>query len=308
MVSRQGVFLEGGAEDMLRSRNTESIVMEVRTAIAAQTKDPLHLLGGHWSVNCTTTGNFVYTIAGDVPPHIIMTFSKWLCAPFPKAHLIPKTGWAWAQLHGVPVYNDTGVIWAPDDLFVEVRANPIFDNVTFCMPPRWQVPPERIMGDLSTVQVVFVDLKGEVAKQAATMGVYMFGRQVKYVPCGDWPSIVQCGCCHSLDHVTSNCPLPVSVQHCHRCGGAHHPDKHDFDCQGPHQIPGRCNCKPRCILCRAEGHRARAHNCPKCSDFAPPPFAIPGEQPPAPEKSNDDTPPVAGPPLSTCASRRVSPG
>jgi hypothetical protein len=168
-VSRQGVFLEGGAEDVLRSRNAESIVMEVRTAIASQTKNPLRLLGGHWSVNSATTGNFVYTIAGDVPPQIIMTFSKWLCAPFPKAHLIPKTGWTWAQLRGVPVYNDTGVIWAPDDLFVEVHANLIFDNVTFCMPPRWQVPPEHIMTDLSTVQVAFVDIKGEVAKQATTM-------------------------------------------------------------------------------------------------------------------------------------------
>jgi hypothetical protein len=83
--------------------------------------------------------------------------------------------------------------------------------------------------------------------------------------------------------------------HCHRCGGDHHPSKHNFYCQGPHCITGHYDCVARCILCGVQGHHARVCTCPKREDFTPPPFAIVAELPPASGAVPVDAPPAAGP-------------
>ena len=141
------------------------------------------------------------------------------------------------------------------------------------MAPHWQQNPTNILRvPFATVLIPIVDTTDTVTKTAAQQGVFMFGKQAKFVVTGDSPRLIQCRRCHMLGHPTRSplCKLHPAAAKCYRCGGSHHSDHHDYECKGTHRTPGRCNCTPKCILCGNTGHHARSRKCPKRGDFAPP--------------------------------------
>ncbi|KAI9432320.1 hypothetical protein H4582DRAFT_2061840 [Lactarius indigo] len=153
VVVRYGGLDDEKAEKALRATNPGHIVQQVRTAIERQTSNPIRLLSGAWSKEVAKTGNFVYTITGKVPMERIMSFSKYLCQPFPGSNLVPTEGWCWAQLRDVLVANPEGVLYDEDDLCDELTRNPAFQNATFVHRPHWMSdcpvrgdfpPPRRV--------------------------------------------------------------------------------------------------------------------------------------------------------------------
>ncbi|KAI9428341.1 hypothetical protein H4582DRAFT_2067704 [Lactarius indigo] len=137
VVVRYGGLEDETAEKALRATNPGHIVQQVRTAIERQTSNPIRLLSGAWSKEVAKTGNFVYTITGKVPMERVLSFSKYLCQPFPGSTIIPTEGWCWAQLRDVLVASPEGVLYDEDDLCDELTRNPAFQNATFVHRPHW---------------------------------------------------------------------------------------------------------------------------------------------------------------------------
>jgi hypothetical protein len=135
----------------------------------------------------------------------------------------------------------------------------------------------------------------------------MFGRQVKFVCAGDSPLLVQCSRCHQVGHYFSSpkCRLPPGDNKCFRCGGPHHSDNHNFECNSPHTVQGVCNCPKKCILCKGIGHTARDKACPRRGDFAPPRLQRPA---PVEDTLGVDSRMVAPPAVSHAKARTLPAG
>ncbi|KAH9034112.1 hypothetical protein EDB85DRAFT_1889973 [Lactarius pseudohatsudake] len=291
VVIRNGGFEDARREEKLRARSPRDIVMEVRTEVERQCRNPIKVLSGRWSTTYQKTGNFVYTLAGDVSIPAMVSYKKWLCGPFPGAQIAPTAGWVWAHLRGVPTRDEDEVLYTGEDLLKEVQTNEMFAEAMYTATPKWQIAPEKIMSETATVLVAYVDPTGEISKHALADGVFMFGAQIKFVVAGDKPALIQCSRCHLLSHNKNSrlCKVPRTAVRCVRCGGSHHSDRHNFECKGPHKVAGRCDCALKCILCGKSGHNARSRACPKRGDFAPPRLARAQDTP-------TDRQPAPGPP------------
>ena len=272
---RHGGFEDREREKALRMRAPQSIVLDVRTALEKDMESPIKVLGGRWSSAVEKTGNFTFVLAGDVGEDAINAAKLYLCGPFPGAEVIPNAGWVWVQLRGVTTTDSDGNLWDQQDLLGETRQNPVFEQAALCFDPYWQVPPHKIQTETSTVMLAFRDVTGETVRWAQEKGVYMFGRRIKFVVCGDHPSVIQCGRCHELGHHTNSpiCRTPKTATRCYFCGGAHDAKAHSFHCKGPHEVSGICDCRLKCIVCGKFGHHARGRGCPKRGEFAPPRLA-----------------------------------
>ena len=296
---RHGGFEDTEREKTLRARAPQSIVLDVRTSLEKNMEAPIKVLGGRWSSAVEKTGNFTFVLAGDVGEEAIKAAKSYLCRPFPGAEVIPNAGWVWVQLRGVSTTDSDGNLWDQDDLLRETCQNPVFEHAPLCFTPFWQVPPHKIQTETSTVMVAFRDVSGEIVKEAQVKGIYMFGRRVKLVVCGDHPSVIQCGRCHELGHHTNSpiCHIPRTATRCYICGGAHDFKAHNFHCKGTHEVAGICDCRLKCIVCSKFGHHARGRGCPKRGNFAPPRLASArGPKEPAAPKGNEKELTTAPPP------------
>ncbi|KAH9016102.1 hypothetical protein EDB84DRAFT_1443250 [Lactarius hengduanensis] len=299
VVIRNGGFEDARREEKLRARSLRDIVMEVRTEVERQCRNPIKVLSGRWSTTYQKTGNFVYTLAGDVSIPAMVSYKKWLCGPFPGAQIAPTAGWVWAHLRGVPTRDEDEVLYTGEDLLKEVQTNEMFAEAMYTATPKWQIAPEKIMSETATVLVAYVDPTGEISKHALADGVFMFGAQIKFVVAGDKPALIQCGRCHLLGHNKNSrlCKVPRTAVRCVRCGGSHHSDRHNFECKGPHKVAGRL---------------ARAQDTPTDHQPAPGPPPAPQtrakgkqrEEPPH-QRVDDDTPPSL--PYSPSAAQALLP-
>ncbi|KAH8996934.1 hypothetical protein EDB86DRAFT_2828973 [Lactarius hatsudake] len=284
VVVRHGGFTDKDKERKLRFGNPGDLVMGVRNAIARRTAKPIRLLYGHWSREADRTGNFIYVVAGKLSMAQILPYQEFLCAPFPGASLVPAEGWFWAQLRGVVTHNEDGTLWTEDELEAELRLHPAFESVPFIVKPHWLTHPANIREATATVGFAMEDPTGATVQAAMAGPVSMFSYQVKFVPCGDSPSLIQCGRCHTLGHRTNDkaCKWRADQIRCQRCGRDHHIDDHDFECPNQHAVPGVCKCKYKCLLCGEQGHDARSRKCPKRGDFPPTKLAKVAGRTPAP--------------------------
>ncbi|KAH9015368.1 hypothetical protein EDB85DRAFT_2156738 [Lactarius pseudohatsudake] len=292
VVLRDGGFQDEEKEATLRARLPGSIVREVQADMQRHLRLPLKILKGRWSQTSGVTGNFVYTLVGNLPFAYISSFKKYLCAPFLGAELITTEGWKWAHLRNVHLHNDKLTVWSPEALEEQVRLNPMFERATFSCSPHWLSDPHRLIGATATVLFAYEDLDGSITRAALEQGVAMFGAPVQFILSGDRPTLVQCGRCHQVGHRDGStfCPVPITELRCVRCGKNHDSRDHDYECPNQHRVAGKCDCQLPCLLCGKKGHNARSRKCAKRGDFGPPPYArIRSDK--APVETAGETPP-----------------
>jgi hypothetical protein len=252
---------------------------------------PPIILRGRWSETVERTGNFVFQFAGNLSPSIIASYQESLCSHFPAAEsacVVPTTGWTWVQLRGVDTalrVRDSETVYTGDELLTAFRANPCFNDITICVKLHWQGNPANFRKQAAMVITAILDENNEVCQRASREGVYMFGRQVKFVRAGSSPSLVQCSRCHEVGHYFTSPKCRWTTSRCYRCGGGHDTRDHNFECKKVHKVVGVCNCIFKCILCKGSGHNAREKKCPVRGDFVPPrlPRAAPAEAMPTVE-------------------------
>ncbi|KAN0132203.1 hypothetical protein V8E53_009969 [Lactarius tabidus] len=135
------------AETAVRVQQPDNIVCEVQKQINAQVKNnPIQILAGRWSSSVRQTGNFIFTIRGRVNFPLITSYLHFLLAPFPGSELALTGNWTWAQLRGVPIWNEDDIVHS-QELLTGLRTNPAFENTILTTSPRWQVLIERLSGD-----------------------------------------------------------------------------------------------------------------------------------------------------------------
>ncbi|KAH9029616.1 hypothetical protein EDB85DRAFT_2147244 [Lactarius pseudohatsudake] len=203
--------------------------------MARKTAKPIHIILGHWSREADRTGNFVYVIAGKLSMAQIGPYADLLCAPFPGSSLVPSEGWAWGQLRGVMTHNEAGEFFSEEELEAELRLHPAFEHVQFIVAPHWLTHPNNIREATATVGFALEDPTGAAIQAASAGPVSMFSYQVKFVPCGDAPTLIQCGRCHLIGHRTDDkkCKWRKDQIRCVRCGRDHHVDDHHFEAMTP---------------------------------------------------------------------------
>ncbi|KAN0133886.1 hypothetical protein V8E53_008318, partial [Lactarius tabidus] len=203
-----------------------------------------------------------------------MSMKPYLCRPFKgRTELVPTKGWTWIQLRQVPTEDLDGCVWGPDDLVLQFIANPCFQDALICIAPHWQGNPLNNEKERSTVLAAIIDEDNSICQNALTHGVRMFGAQVKFLRCGDNPTLLQCSRCHLLGHYASSskCKLLKNAIKCYRCGGNHDGRDHDYECNAKtHKTLGKCDCSLKCLLCKKTDHHARSRKCLKRGDFNPP--------------------------------------
>lgn len=93
------------------------IVEAAQRGLNLHTKFPPTLLKGCWLTTTEKTGNFIYTISGDITPAMLDSLHDCLCEPFPgHSTIVLASGWTWAQLCRVPNTDSAGVIYLPFSL------------------------------------------------------------------------------------------------------------------------------------------------------------------------------------------------
>ena len=88
---------------------------------------PFHVIGGAWTQHASLgakpkpTGNFSFTIAGEVDFQVILPFADHFICPLLKGVLYPGDKWVYVQLHGVPMKNPQGIVYDGRELLDEVQ-------------------------------------------------------------------------------------------------------------------------------------------------------------------------------------------
>jgi hypothetical protein len=266
-VVRRGGSIMATKEKAVRLRQPDAIVREVRANMAREVAKPLPIVSGRWSSGARSKGNFVFTMRGQVDFAFVQTFEHFLVGPFPGGgQLCPNQGWTKLLAHGVPVADNDGTVFGPEDLEQEVRAMEGLRKVYFSSPPRWMRPVGDLTSAYSSLTFAFSDPDGSVTKQLFKNRQALFGKHVQIERWVDKPLLIQCGRCHALGHAASSksCRLPKDSVKCYICGKGHLTDNHDRECQKSkqHKVAGRCDCRLQCITCNKVGHHARDRACP----------------------------------------------
>ncbi|KAH8982525.1 hypothetical protein EDB92DRAFT_1819860 [Lactarius akahatsu] len=274
-------------ELQIYKRSPSFYVAEARQEVEKIAQGKIVLLSGRWSQS--QSHNFVYTFQGRVPFEQLFPYRDILVKPLFAGYLVPNDGWTHAQLRDVQTRAADGTIHDNATLMEELRRNIAFKDAIFCLVPHWQGSPYTVAHkERTTVTMAFVDNNGSVTANAVRNGTFMFNSRVRLIITGDSPTIAMCGRCHRIGHTTGApaCLIPVGSFRCARCGGSHHTDDHNTQCNGRHEKAGICNCQFRCLNCNGN-HGTRSAACPLKKGFAPPvlvPRADPAivQIPPAP--------------------------
>jgi hypothetical protein len=275
------VTCNGGSSDeeeehTFRKREPIALVQVAQRMLNKASCNPPLILHGCWAEGVAKTGNFVYRLVGDLSTEAILACKDALCSHFPgDSWIVPTKGWTWIQLRGVDysyIEDDTEFLYDAEHLLKVLTANPCFQNTDIFIPPYWQGNPLNFRHGTAMVIAAIGDADHSHCQRASSEGVYMFGRQIKFIQAGDSPSLVQCSRCHKIGHYYSSpkCCVATNTIRCYVCGGAHDSASHSFECLRMHKVQGKCDCVPKCLLCGASGHHARAKNCPQRGDFVPP--------------------------------------
>ncbi|KAH8981413.1 hypothetical protein EDB92DRAFT_1820256 [Lactarius akahatsu] len=249
-------------ELQIYKRSPSFYVAEARQEVEKIAQGKIVLLSGRWSQS--QSHNFVYTFQGRIPFEQLFPYRDILVKPLFAGYLVPNDGWTHAQLRDVQTRAADGTIHDNATLLKELQRNIAFKDAIFCLVPHWQGSPYTVAHkERTTVAMAFVDNNGSVTANAVRNGTFMFNSRVRLIITGDSPTIVMCGRCHRIGHTTGApaCLIPVGSFRCARCGGSHHTDDHNTQCNGRHEKAGICNCQFRCLNCNGN-HGTRSAACP----------------------------------------------
>jgi hypothetical protein len=269
-VLRFGGNLDLQLENTIRACPADAIAREVRTAIERAVNQPIRITAGRWSIGPRSKGNYVYTLAGEVPFDKIQAYERFLLAPFPgSTQLCPSLGWTRLLAHGVPFTENGETIFGPEALLKETRSLPGLNSTHFALPPRWVRPVERISSPYSSITFAFSDPDGSITAKLLKGRHGLFGKEVRLEKWLDKPPLVQCSRCHKLGHTAASrsCLVPKGDIKCARCAGHHATDDHARFCKGRHAVAGACDCKLPCLNCAGRGHDCRDAKCPARDNF-----------------------------------------
>ena len=95
-------------ETAIRACLADAIACKVRTVVEKAEHRPIHIIAGQWSVSSKSRGDFIYTLASEVPFATIQSYKSLLIAPFPgPSQLCPSLGWVRLLAHRVPTMDDS---------------------------------------------------------------------------------------------------------------------------------------------------------------------------------------------------------
>ncbi len=135
-VLRFGGNLDRQVETNIRAQPADAITHEVREAIEKVVSNPVRIIAGHWSSGPQSKGNYVYTLAGEIPFAKIQTYKHFFLAPFPGSlQLCPSLGWMKLPAHTVPLMKNQDAAFGPDALLKEVRMLPGLKDIFFAQAP-----------------------------------------------------------------------------------------------------------------------------------------------------------------------------
>ena len=267
-VLQFGGLTDTQQETAIRACLADAITHKVRTAVEKAVHRPICIIAGWWSVSSKSRGNFIYTLASEVPFTTIQSYESLLVAPFPgPSQLCPSLGWVRLLAHGVPTIDNS--VRGPDSLLKEVRSLPGLRSMYFTLPPRWVRPVERLKGHYSSISFAFSDPDSTISSKLLNRRHGLFGKEVCIERWLDKPLLIQCSCCHTLGHTSSSCQctVPKGDSRCAKCGGTHTTETHTRHCKGRHVVARTCNCKLPCLSCRSKDHDCRSHKCPAWDNF-----------------------------------------
>ena len=123
-------------ETATRAHQANAIAHKVHLVIKGVVNNPIHIIAGCWSINSKSRGNFVYTLAGEVPFTLVQSYKHLLLVPFlGSSQLCPSLGWTRLLAHGVPIMDDQ--VFGLDALLKEVQTLLGLENIFFALVPWW---------------------------------------------------------------------------------------------------------------------------------------------------------------------------
>src|SRR5713226_3593965 len=163
---------------------------------------PIPLRAGRWSVHPRSKGNFVYSFNGHIPFDTVLSYEHILLAPFQgSGQLCPSLGWTRLLIHGVPIMDNSDIVFGPDVLMEEVCSLLGLRKAFFAMPPRWLKPVDHFNSVYSSITFAISDPDGSVTGSLLKGGAALFGKEVKVQKWVEKPMLVQCSRCHALGHI-----------------------------------------------------------------------------------------------------------
>ena len=268
MVLHFGGLKNSQLEQAIRAHLADAIACKVQAAVENVVHKPICIIAGQWSVSSKSKGNFIYTLAGEVPFAIIQMYERLLVPPFlGTTQLCPSLGWTRLLAHSIPTMAED--IRGPEALLKEIQSLPGLANVYFALQPNWVRPVERLQGPYSSISFAFSDPDGTISSKLLTGKHGLFSKEARIEKWLDKPPLVQCSRCHALGHTANlhQCPIPKGDFRCAKCGGAHTTDSHARLCRGCHAIAGVYNCKLPCLNCSSSNHDCKSHKCPAWDNF-----------------------------------------
>lgn len=155
---------------------------------------PIQIIDGAWSRHSVPgkkpvpTGNFSFTIAGDVPFQDIILYTPYFIKVLLKGVLVPGEKWMFVHAIGVPTKNSDGVLHSCEALTEEVQRNPIFHDVILCAKVHWRGNVATVAGCQSAAAIiVYADRSGMVIPALHSNGLTMFGSRVRCDVLGESP-------------------------------------------------------------------------------------------------------------------------
>ncbi|KAH8991862.1 hypothetical protein EDB86DRAFT_3079481 [Lactarius hatsudake] len=191
-VNRHRGLDDPSLELVIHKLTPAEIIAETRTEIDRLTGGKIALLSGRWSKNPKKhIHNFVYTFKGQIPFRTLYPLRDVLVKPLMVGQLVPNDGWVNAQIRETHTSDASGNVYTNEQLEMELRRNPAFEEAIFCIAPHWQGSKHTVVSNpRGTVAFAYVDEDRKTTTQAQWDGVFLFNEKTKFIPVGDTPTIV----------------------------------------------------------------------------------------------------------------------
>ncbi|KAL5523430.1 hypothetical protein ACEPAG_7603 [Sanghuangporus baumii] len=243
---------------------------------ALPTATKLRVLVAKWSQRGNTTITFAdgHSVNDQIDLQATAITSKLIntASSFDARRVVPR---ATLQISMVPVrFHNMDEPFTQEEVFAELQANPVFQNVHLAHPPYYTARPERLTekGERAVItcpiNITFNDPRGEVHDRLINKPlVYLFGRRLRVTYRPPRPPFTQCTRCQALGHTAKGCRSPPQCSHCNQ---QHKTQDHWTKCRmcAAEGIPAGTDCShPKtCHNCK-DNHAAMDPICPKRKKF-----------------------------------------